>query len=128
MQDRIDIEPRSRGLGGATGVIHLSSRVPREKAYVGGLFIAGGIACLLLAAAIIRRGEAPDGFGGRAGRGGDGGRVRALADHWPPPGYKEGEWELSARCRSCSRAPGRVVVAAARAVFDRGPALAQPAQ
>ncbi len=127
MQDRSTLSRVGVAALAATGVIHLvlAPEYLGEKAYVGGLFIAGGIACLLLAAAIIRRGEAPEWTAAALVAAGMGvGFV--LSRTTGLPGYKEGEWELSGLLSLLLE--GTVVVAAARAVFDRGPALAQPAQ
>lgn len=108
----------------ATGVLHLAlaPEYLAEKAYVGALFIAGGIACLALSARIWARGDRAEWMAAAAVAGGMGvGFI--LSRTLGLPGFHEGEWELSGLISLLLE--GTVVVAAARIATDGAPALAQ---
>ncbi|MFN8151380.1 MAG: hypothetical protein U0R24_09685 [Solirubrobacterales bacterium] len=127
MQDRSSLSRAGVAALAATGILHLvlAPEYLDEKTYVGALFIAGGVSCLLLAAVIIRRGEAPEWTAAALVAAGMGvGFV--LSRTTGLPGYKEGEWEISGLISLLLEAT--VVVAAVRAVLDRGGVIAQPAR
>lgn len=108
----------------ATGVLHLilAPEYLDEKTYIGALFIVGGLACLVIAAAIWQRGRSIDWVAGAAVAAGMGvGFV--LSRTTGLPGFHESEWELSGVISVLLEAT--VVLAALRALGGERPSLAQ---
>jgi hypothetical protein len=108
----------------ATGLLHLvlSPEYLEEKAYLGVLFIAGGVAALALAAALWQRGDRRALMAGAVLAAGMGvGFV--LSRTTGLPGFHESEWELSGLLSLLLEAV--VVCAAARLLADGSPRLAQ---
>ena len=80
----------------ATGLLHLilTPEYLEEQAYIGVLFIAGGIAALILAAVIWRQDD-PRAWGAAAMIAAGMGIGFILSRTTGLPGFHEGEWELS---------------------------------
>ena len=81
---------------GAIGALHLllAPEYLGEKAYVGGLFIAGGLACLAFAARLWNRGDRFAWIGGALTAGGMAAGF-ILSRTVGLPGFHPGDWELS---------------------------------
>lgn len=108
----------------ATGLLHLvlSPEHLSEKAYVGALFIVGGIAAIALAASIWRTNDARAwAAGGLTATGMAVGFI--LSRTTGLPGYHEAEWELSGLISVVLEA--FVAAAAVAALRVRAPRLAQ---
>jgi hypothetical protein len=84
------------GLLGATGVLHLllAPEYLAEQAYIGVLFILGGLAAAVLAAVLWRRDEPLAWVGGAAIAAGMAAGF-VLSRTTGLPGFHESEWELS---------------------------------
>jgi drug/metabolite transporter (DMT)-like permease len=124
MQNTSNLTKIGAGALAATGVLHLvlAPEYMGEKAYLGVLFIAGGITAIGLALALVRRDEPRVWIAGAV--------VAAamaigfvLSRTTGLPGFHEGEWELSGLLSLGLEAV--VVLAAARALRGGAPALAQ---
>lgn len=104
----------------ATGVLHLilTPEYLEEQAYIGVLFIAGGIAALVLAAAIWRRDD-PRAWGAAALIAAGMGIGFVLSRTTGLPGFHEGEWELSGVVSLLLE--GTVIVAALSALRGQAP-------
>ena len=124
MQNTSTLSRVAAGALAATGILHLilSPEYLGEEAYLGVLFILGGIAALALAAVIWQREDTRAlGLGALIAAGMGVGFV--LSRTTGLPGYHEGEWELSGLVSLVLEAT--VVYVAARVMTATRPRLAQ---
>ena len=122
----IDLRRAVATAAAGTGVLHLilAPEYLAEQAYVGVLFILGGLASIALAGVIWKRGDMRAvGLAAALAAGMAVGFVMSRTTGLP--GFHEGEWELSGLVSLLLES---VVVAGALALARQRPSLADPAR